>query len=88
MIWLFVLGLFIIWACFEWLIWSLDKVTCPVCNGICGVQVSIEEDKDCQMYASDWYDCDFCNATGSVKRHKAKSHVRKKNEDAACNYPG
>jgi len=37
------------------------KIECPVCRGVCGVEVA----------PGDWFDCDFCNATGEV----AKGHV-------------
>lgn len=46
------------------------SVPCPVCKGVCGVQVSINMDESGEpenaTYASDWFDCDNCDATGVV----------------------
>ena len=46
------------------------KVICPVCQGIGGVQISILTDESGEpenaTYASDWFDCDSCDATGFV----------------------
>ena len=33
------------------------KIDCPVCRGVAGVEVA----------PGDWYDCDFCDATGKVE---------------------
>ena len=47
------------------------KIECPVCRGVSGVEVE----------PNDWFDCDFCNATGKVpKGHVAymqRSRLRK-----------
>uniref|UniRef100_A0AAU6VZW7 Chaperone protein DnaJ n=1 Tax=Pseudomonas phage Pavpe01 TaxID=3138545 RepID=A0AAU6VZW7_9VIRU len=38
-----------------------EKVTCPKCRGVNGVETS----------PGDWHDCDFCDATGVVNRAEA-----------------
>jgi len=47
-----------------------DFKICPVCNGECGVQISVNMDESGEpenaAYASDWFDCDNCDATGFV----------------------
>ena len=56
-----------------------EDVVCPVCKGVCGVEVSVNMDEsgDSQnaSYTADWYDCDFCDATGKVSKLKAKSYA-------------
>lgn len=52
-----------------------EEVDCPVCNGVGGVEVGINMDEGGEpenaSHASDWYDCDFCDATGKVSKLKS-----------------
>lgn len=47
------------------------KVLCPICDGICGVNVADEGEP------SDWHDCDFCDCTGFVDLPKAAEYAAK-----------
>ena len=35
-----------------------EMETCPVCEGVCGIETA----------PNDWHDCDFCDATGKVPK--------------------
>ena len=57
-------------------------VTCPVCNGVCGVDVSVSIKQDDELIdiGQDWHDCDFCDATGKAERAKALTYLNTKIE--------
>lgn len=61
-----------------------EAVTCPVCNGVCGVDVAVNMNEGCDpqddCYAPDWHDCDFCDATGTVARIKALAYIDETNK--------
>ena len=45
-----------------------DFVVCPVCNGECGINVTKDmRDENNNELASDWFDCDNCDALGFIK---------------------
>lgn len=46
-----------------------DKVSCPSCKGVRGVEVPEGSD--------DWHDCDTCDATGEMKRADALAFIDK-----------
>lgn len=50
-------------------------VTCPVCDGVCGVNVAEAGETE------DWHDCDFCDCVGTVERAKALSYIDNKQPD-------
>ena len=58
---------------------TYSEVECPVCNGVCGVNVAegyeIEEPDGSWHVAEDWHDCDFCNAIGKVTKQRADSYA-------------
>ncbi|AXC34286.1 hypothetical protein P7I17_gp32 [Escherichia phage Halfdan] len=47
-----------------------EAVTCPKCKGVQGVEIS----------PGDWFDCDFCDATGKIDRHEALLYLDNEKE--------
>lgn len=45
-----------------------EKVTCPHCRGVRGVEIS----------PGDWFDCEFCDASGVVSRAEALIYLNQK----------
>lgn len=62
----------VLWYCIAQAFKPINlKVICPICDGICGVNVADDGEP------SDWHDCDFCDATGIVDLFKAAEYATK-----------
>lgn len=48
-----------------------DRCTCPHCKGANGIELS----------PGDWFDCDFCDAQGTVTRAEALVYLDQKNDN-------